>query len=399
MWCGATGVAVALGSLAPLPRAGATPGVDQGVPSQSQIGAEQAQVQQLEATIAQQQQQGDVLAQQFDNAQQQVDNAHAAAATTQASIDKTRTVLAADRAELAHDAVNAYIFATPDTDFTALFTSPATKADARQQYVETAVGNITSAAQAVQSDQARLVVQLNQQQAQEQQAAAAADRARLLSAANDTQTKASLATLAQVSGTLANDVAAFAIARAQQAAAEATAAADPGTARAAADAAASAAAVAGAVGGGPNSAADQAAAQAATAAGITVTGSPTGSGAGVAAVIAAESQLGVQYVLGGTTPGVGFDCSGLTQWAWGQAGVAIARTSESQWATLPHVPLTSLQPGDLLFTEGASPGHVVMYVGPGPYGNETVIQAPHTGTRVSFTSALYLGAITGAARP
>jgi cell wall-associated NlpC family hydrolase len=79
--------------------------------------------------------------------------------------------------------------------------------------------------------------------------------------------------------------------------------------------------------------------------------------------------------------------------------VTIERTSESQYASLSPVSLSALQPGDLIFSEGSPPGHVVMYVGQGPYGAETVVEAPHTGTDVMYTSALYLGTVTGAARP
>ena len=55
----------------------------------------------------------------------------------------------------------------------------------------------------------------------------------------------------------------------------------------------------------------------------------------MAAVQAAVSQLGVPYVFGGEQPGVGFDCSGLVQWAWAQAGVSIPRTTETRVAR-PH---------------------------------------------------------------
>ena len=69
----------------------------------------------------------------------------------------------------------------------------------------------------------------------------------------------------------------------------------------------------------------------------------------MAAVQAAVSQLGVPYVFGGEQAGVGFDCSGLVQWAWSQAGVTIPRTTETQWPALTHVSLDALEPGDLLF--------------------------------------------------
>ena len=93
----------------------------------------------------------------------------------------------------------------------------------------------------------------------------------------------------------------------------------------------------------------------------------------MAAVQAAVSQLGVPYVFGGEQPGVGFDCSGLVQWAWGQAGVTIPRTTETQWPALTHVSLDALEPGDLLFYYNLDGDdqvdHVVMYAGSGPYGS------------------------------
>lgn len=135
----------------------------------------------------------------------------------------------------------------------------------------------------------------------------------------------------------------------------------------------------------------------------TVTIAEVGSSAqGLAAVHYAESQIGVPYSWGGETPGVGFDCSGLVQWAWGKAGISIPRTTESQWPAMVHVPLTELQPGDLLFyynLDGDSAvDHVVMYVGSGEWGTSTVIAAAHTGTNVSF-APLFTNGLIGAARP
>ena len=135
----------------------------------------------------------------------------------------------------------------------------------------------------------------------------------------------------------------------------------------------------------------------------TVTIAEVGSTAqGLAAVHFAEREIGVQYVWGGETPGVGFDCSGLVQWAWGQAGIAIPRTTESQWPAMVHVPLTELQPGDLLYyynLDGDNAvDHVVMYVGSGPWGTSTVIAAAHTGTTVEY-APLFTNGLEGAARP
>lgn len=88
--------------------------------------------------------------------------------------------------------------------------------------------------------------------------------------------------------------------------------------------------------------------------------SPATSGQGDAAVQAALTQLGTPYVWGGTTPGVGFDCSGFTQWAWRQAGVELPRLAQEQTVGRP-VSRHELQAGDLAVWDG----HVAMYDGNG----------------------------------
>ena len=100
---------------------------------------------------------------------------------------------------------------------------------------------------------------------------------------------------------------------------------------------------------------------------------------GEKAVKFAFDQIGCPYVFGGTGPCPdGFDCSGLTQAAWAYAGVSIPRTSEEQ-ADLPEVPLSELEPGDIL--EFLGEGHVGIYV-----GNNELIDAPQTGENVQEVS-------------
>jgi cell wall-associated NlpC family hydrolase len=118
---------------------------------------------------------------------------------------------------------------------------------------------------------------------------------------------------------------------------------------------------------------------------------PTSSGA-AGAVQAAKSVLGTPYVWGGASPSTGFDCSGLTMWAWAQVGVSLPHSSVAQYSAIPHVDRSNLQPGDLLFFYSPI-HHVAMYIG----GN-SMIHAPHTGSTVQI-SPIYWSDFVGAGRP
>ncbi|AZM62736.1 MULTISPECIES: NlpC/P60 family protein [unclassified Streptomyces] len=101
------------------------------------------------------------------------------------------------------------------------------------------------------------------------------------------------------------------------------------------------------------------------------------SGRAAAAVAAARSALGRPYVWGANGPG-GFDCSGLTQWSYAQAGVALPRTSQAQRYAGRRIPLSEARPGDLVvYRSDAS--HVGMYM-----GNGQVIHAPYPGAPVRY---------------
>lgn len=92
-------------------------------------------------------------------------------------------------------------------------------------------------------------------------------------------------------------------------------------------------------------------------------------------VNAAYSQIGVPYVWGGTTPGVGLDCSGLVQYCYRQAGISIPRTSGDILAAGTIV--SNPQPGDICWTSG----HVAIYIGGGQ-----MIEAQQTGVPVKVSS-------------
>jgi peptidoglycan DL-endopeptidase CwlO len=394
-----TTVALAGAGASPTGTPTTTPGP---APNQSQINATQSQVSQVESTLAQEEQQTSILDDKYNTAEQNLRSALDQVQALQTDLVHTRSAVAADKRTVANDAVAAYVYGTPASGFTSYFTNSATLTQARNQYTNTIVGNLTEDEQSLQRSQTRLQDQETQQQDAAAQAQTVAAQAQSLAQANEAQAAATRSTLNQVQGQLAQEVAQAAIAEAQQEAAAAARAASATAQQQATAAAATAATVAGAVGGTASGAAATVAANQAGGATGPVGGSTSGSSGGMAAVQAAVSQLGVPYVFGGETAGVGFDCSGLVQWAWAQAGVAIPRTTETEWPALPHVSLDALEPGDLLFyynLDGDNQvDHVVMYTGSGPYGTDTVIQAPFTGSTVSY-SPIFTEGLIGAARP
>lgn len=103
------------------------------------------------------------------------------------------------------------------------------------------------------------------------------------------------------------------------------------------------------------------------------------------AVKMAESQQGVPYQWGAETPGKGFDCAGLTQWAYSRAGVKLPRTAKEQWEYLSksEVKLTEVKEGDLVFGEGTDGqlGHVGLMT-----AKNKVIQAPQPGSKVAISN-------------
>jgi cell wall-associated NlpC family hydrolase len=112
---------------------------------------------------------------------------------------------------------------------------------------------------------------------------------------------------------------------------------------------------------------------------------------------AAMSRKGLPYVWGAAGPG-SFDCSGLVQWSFAQAGIVMPRVAADQALSGPAVPVSQLAAGDLLFyhTDPTAPGyisHVAIYL-----GNGWMIQAPEPGMDVEVVPAAFGSEFAGAVR-
>lgn len=107
-------------------------------------------------------------------------------------------------------------------------------------------------------------------------------------------------------------------------------------------------------------------------------------------------QVGKDYVWGGDSPDVGFDCSGLMWYGAKNFGINIPRTSNAQLAALRNIPMAQAQVGDLVFFDSDNNGqsdHVAMYA-----GNGMVLVADHTGTKVHVVPVSTEARITGVGR-
>ena len=117
----------------------------------------------------------------------------------------------------------------------------------------------------------------------------------------------------------------------------------------------------------------------------------SGGGGASTAIATAQSYLGVPYVWGGESYG-GVDCSGLTMLAWESAGVDLPHLSRAQYSYGTHVPIGSMEAGDLIFwsSNGTQSGiyHVAIYLGGGQ-----MIEAPTFGVPVRITGVYSWGSI------
>jgi cell wall-associated NlpC family hydrolase len=326
----------------------------------------------IEAQLSQAQNEMSALSQQYDEAQYHLSQINSSIQSTEANIAAAQQQVSKDKSTLSKAAVANYISDGTASTQNSIFSGNQETLGATTEYNQIAEGDISLAVDKLHTAENQLNAQKAQLTSEQGQAQTQVNTEQAAVAQNQQAISQQKNALAQEQGQIAQLVQ-------QQQQAEAAAAAQAARQRQAA----AAAAAAPSSGGGSSQLASASHAPP----------PPTAPG-GAGAVQAAESQLGVPYQWGAEDPGVGFDCSGLTAWSWGQVGVSLPHFSGGQMADSAPVPVSDLQPGDLLFYGPGGSDHVAMYVSPG-----TMIEAPYTGADVRLT-ALRLGdGFAGAGRP
>jgi cell wall-associated NlpC family hydrolase len=344
------------------------------------LSSARAQATEINAQLQADAQKVDALSQSYDTALQKVQQLNAALAQTRAAIGRDQQRVTVDQRNLRQDALDAYTTDGGSAGLDSMFSGGGEKAVVTSEYRAVATGNVSNAVDRVSQAESRLTAEQSQLQSTQSQATAALAQTAAARQQAEATVAAQEATLAEVKGQIATLVA-------QQQAAEQAAQYAAFQKRVAA-ANAAAAAHPTAAGSAPSLSSPPPVPVAPPPLPVL----PTASGA-AAAVAAAESQIGVPYRWGGENPGVGFDCSGLTQWAWGRAGVSLPRTAQEQYDAVEHISLGALQPGDLVFWGDGGISHVAIYVGGGE-----VIHAPETGEVVQI-QPIWNSGLVGAGRP
>jgi cell wall-associated NlpC family hydrolase len=346
-------------------------------------------IEDLSAALARQEDRSEITSNEYDQ-----DEANLATITSnihhlQSQETKKRAAIVVTQKKLVVDVVRAFVFGAAEAQILQLFNQNVQKSDESRVYQNIVIGNLNELKAKYQREKTSLQSTVAKVAAQRAKAEHATYEMKELLESNIELQDQTQATLATVTAQYKSEIINYEISAGVAAARAKNTAGEEQAITAASE-----------VGG-------QAAANEVIEAEQQAIATPTiaevaGTAQGLAAVKYAESQIGVPYVWGGETPGVGFDCSGLVQWAWGKAGISIPRTTETQWPDMVHVLLTQLQPGDLLYyynLDGDNEvDHVVMYVGSGPWGVDTTIAAAHTGTDIEL-APLFTAGLYGAAHP
>jgi cell wall-associated NlpC family hydrolase len=318
----------------------------------------------IEAALNAAQNEMSALSQQYDEAASRLSGINSNIATTKATITADEKQVAGDRQKLSKAAIANYVTDGASSAENPIFGGNQATAGAATEYNRIAEGDLTLAVANLHTAEDTLNAQEAQLSAQQGQAQQQVNVEQAAISHNEQEIQAQQNALASENGVIAN-----LIQQQQEAQVRAS-----------------------------TRLIQTASSRSSDLAGLNNAAPPPTAAGGAGAVQAAESQIGVPYVWGGESPrgssDPGFDCSGLTAWSWGQVGVSLPHFSGGQMSDTTRVPLSDLQPGDLLFYGPGGDTHVAMYVGPG-----TMIEAPQTGESVHLTGIRLGDGFVGAGRP
>jgi peptidoglycan DL-endopeptidase CwlO len=360
--------------------------------SADQISDAKAQAAAISAKIASIDAQREQITGQVTQADYQLSQLGAQIAAGQAQIAKDQAKVNTDTSQLRGEAISDYVSSGTTNQVTQMFTSNVNTSGIRSEYSTIATGNVTDTIDHLHTAQAQL--QATQTTLVQHQAQQTATRNSLVSAEDQASSLANQyqSTLDSVNANIQKLVAqqqaeqAAAAKAAQVAAFNAKVAASQRQQQeqASADAVANTTSTSGGGGGGGGGG---------SGGGGALPSAPPALAPGAAgAVQAALSMVGVPYVWGGASP-AGFDCSGLVMWAYAQVGISLPHFSGAQYDDTTHIPLSDIEPGDLLFYGPGGDEHVAMYVGGG-----SMVEAPYTGASVWVTGVRTGGDFAGVGR-
>lgn len=306
------------------------------------------------------------LSEKYDTAQLSLDKVNQLVSSEQNQIAKTEANIKSIKSKLASEAISAYISGGNLPEFSALLNENPTQSSIRQEFLNTVtssqsdiIASFQAANQSLKQQQTVLKVEQNQATT----ALASANAARTAAQAAVDQEKAQLGS---INSNIATLVSQQQTAQAQQAAAKAkqivfNSGSQPTQNTTSTN------------GGQTNSA-------------------PPINGSQVSIALAwARRELGKPYVYGGAGPNV-FDCSGLTAYVFGKAGISLPHSAAAQYSDTARVSLSQLQPGDLVFYYSPI-SHVGIYIGGGQ-----VLQALNASAPVEISSLYWAGVPVGAGR-
>jgi cell wall-associated NlpC family hydrolase len=343
--------------------------------SADQISDAKAQASALTAKIAAEQQQIAALTSRYDAASYKISQLNSQIAQSQAEVAKDQAEVNKDQGQLRNQAVADYMSNGTSNQLTQMFAGDNNAAGIHNVYSAIASGNVTNTVDQLHTAQAQLHTQQDALQQQQSQATSAANAA--AASKNQASSLASQDSSA-LNGVNANiqslvrqqqaaDLAAAqAAAQAKLASAQAAQASAQAAARSSSSGGSSSGGGSGGGGGGGGY--------------VSLSPAPPTSRGAAGAVQAAQGEQGVPYTWGGTSPQSGFDCSGLTMWAYQQVGISIPHYSGAQYDATTHIALADIAPGDLLFYGPGGSEHVAMYIGGGE-----MVEAPYTGSTVHDT--------------